>query len=396
MSSEAVLTLKPGRDKSVRRRHPWIFSGAVAGIAGEPQPGDTVRVVNADGNLLARAAYSPRSQIAGRIWTWETDEPVDASFFRRHIEHAIQARAALAVTTNALRWVNAENDGLPGLIVDRYAGFGVCQYLTAGAEHWKHEIADVVAAQAGIKCVYERSDVDVRSKEGLPQSSGLLRGASPPDVVEVCEGEWQFAVDIVRGHKTGFYLDQRDNRRAVAGLARGRDVLNAFAYTGAFAVAALRSGAKSVVSIDSAAAALEIARQNLRLNNLPEEGLREGDVFRLLREYRDSGQSFDMVILDPPKFAQTQAQLNRATRAYKDINWLAFRLLRPGGYLITFSCSGLVTDELFQKIVFGAALDAGRNAQIVGRLTQASDHPVRLTFPEGWYLKGLICKVEEA
>jgi len=376
------------------QRHPWIFAGAVASISGDPAAGDTVVVRSSTGAFLARASYSPRSQIVGRIWSWDEAQLIDASFFENRIAKAIEARAALLEATTALRWVNAESDGLPGLIIDRYGGFAVCQFLTVGAERWKDEICRILAARPGITGVYERSDVDVRAKEGLPRRAGVLCGEAPTDLVEMREGSWRFAVDIVRGHKTGFYLDQRENRRIVASLARGREVLNTFAYTGAFAVAARSAGALSVVSVDSSRPALDLAARNLALNALPADGLREGDVFKVLREYRDSGRLFDMVILDPPKFAQSQAQLKRATRAYKDINWLACRVLRPGGYLVTFSCSGLVSAELFQKIVFGAALDAQRDVQIVQWLAQASDHPVRLTFPEGFYLKGLVCRVE--
>jgi 23S rRNA (cytosine1962-C5)-methyltransferase len=394
MSPQPTLSLKAGREKSILQHHPWIFSGAVASLSGDPVAGDTVVVRANDGVFLAQASYSPESQIVGRIWSWDESQPVDASFFEHRIANAIEARAALSETTTALRWVNAESDGLPGLIVDRYASFVVCQFLTAGADRWKHEIARVLAAQPGITGVFERSDVDVRSKEGLQAKVGVLCGEAPPDLVEVREGAWRFGVDIVRGQKTGFYLDQRVNRRIVSCLARGREVLNAFAYSGAFAVAALSAGALNVLNVDSSAPALNLAARNLALNGLSTEGLRVGDVFKVLREYRDSGRLFDMVILDPPKFAQSQAQLNRATRAYKDINWLAFRVLRPGGHLITFSCSGLVPAGLFQQIVFGAALDARRDAQIVQWLAQASDHPVRLTFPEAFYLKGLVCRVE--
>lgn len=400
MSDERTLRLKPGREKSLVQRHPWIFSGAVASLSGQPARGETVIVRAADGQFLARAAYSPHSQIVARIWTWDEHERIDEAFFQCRITRAIQARDRLGERTNALRWVNAESDGLPGLIVDRYADFVVCQFLTAGAERWKREIAAVLTAQPGIVGVYERSDVDVRAKEGLEASVGVLAGAAPPSLVEAWdqghtpEERWRFLVDIAHGHKTGAYLDQRDNRTVVSELVRECDVLNAFAYTGGFSVAAWRGGARTVVSIDSAAQALALAERNLALNGLPIEGLREGDVFKVLREYRDSGRSFDLIILDPPKFAQAQAQLNKATRAYKDINWLALRLLRPGGYLITFSCSSLVSPELFQKIVFSAALDARRDAQIVRWLWQASDHPVRLTFPEGAYLKGLVCRAE--
>jgi 23S rRNA (cytosine1962-C5)-methyltransferase len=392
---EPILRLKPGREKSVRQRHPWIFGGAVAGVWGDPAPGDTVLVHSADGDFLARAAYNSQSQIVGRIWSWHEQEAIDPAYFEHQIVRAIRARAVLEQTTNAVRWVNAESDGIPGLVVDRYGPFVVCQCLTAGVDRWKFEIARILAAQPGISGVYERSDVEVRAKEGLKAATGVLAGDTPPDTIEVREGDWRFVVDVAHGHKTGFYLDQRENRKAVAALAAGREVLNAFAYTGAFAVAALSHGASNVVSIDSAQAVRPLAERNLMLNGLSTDGLLEGDVFRVLREYRDTGRTFDLIILDPPKFAQNQKQLNKATRAYKDINWLAFRLLRPGGYLVTFSCSGLITADLFQKIVFGAALDAGRAAQIVGWLSQAGDHPVRLTFPEAWYLKGLVCRVEE-
>jgi 23S rRNA (cytosine1962-C5)-methyltransferase len=394
MNRLPTLILKEGREKSILQRHPWIFGGAIASIAGDPAPGDTVVVRASGGAFLARASYSPRSQIVGRIWTWDEAQDVDAPFFEGRIAQAIGARAALSETTTALRWVNAESDGLPGLIVDRYANFAVCQFLSTGAERWKQEVTHILAAMPGIAGVFERSDVDVRSKEGLPAQAGVLCGEAPPDVVVMHEGAWRFYVDIVRGHKTGFYLDQRDNRGVISGLARGREVLNAFSYTGAFAVAALSAGALNVLSVDSSAPVLDLAARNLALNGFAPDGLHTGDVFTVLRAYRDGGRLFDMVILDPPKFAQSQAQLNRATRAYKDINWLAFRLLRPGGYLVTFSCSGLVSVDLFQKIVFGAALDAKRDVQIVHWLAQASDHPVRLTFPEGFYLKGLVCQVE--
>ncbi len=397
---EPTLLLRPGRDKSVRRRHPWIFTGSVAAVQGRPASGQTVIVRSADGEFLARAAFSPQSQIAARVWTWNEAEPVDEHFFARRLTQAIEARASLAGRTNALRWVNAENDSLPGLIVDHYAGFAVCQFLATGAEYWKDTITAVVAAQPGVRGVYERSDVDVRAKEGLPSRAGVLSGEAPPESVEVWEADAsgtdgprvRFAVDIVRGHKTGFYLDQRDNRAVVAALARRQEVLNAFAYTGAFSVKAWQGGASAVTSLDSSGPALALARRNLALNGMSDDGVVEGDVFKVLREYRDAGRRFDLIILDPPKFAHTENQIRKATRAYKDINWLTFRLLRPGGHLVTFSCSGLVSEDLFQKVLFGAALDAGRDVQIIQRLGQATDHPVLLTFPEGAYLKGFLCR----
>jgi len=423
------ITLKPNREKSLLRRHPWIFSGAVASIQGDAASGDTIIIRSSTGEFLAYAAYSPQSQIVARVWSWDENEKIDQVFFAKRIAKSIEARSSLSAITNAMRWVNAESDGVPGLVVDRYAQFAVCQFLTAGAEKWKSEIADVLMAQEGIIGLYERSDVDVREKEGLQQSVGVLRGETPPEAIEIWESNvsdvgrsretshseaieiWEsnvsdvgrsqetshsikLFVDIKHGHKTGFYLDQRENREVVKQYAKDRDVLNAFCYTGAFSVAAWQGGARSVVSLDSSAPALSLAKKNLELNALSVDGITEGDVFTTLRKYRDSRQSFDLIILDPPKLAHSQAQIDKASRAYKDMNLLALKLLRPNGILITFSCSGSISDDLFQKIIFGAALDAKRDVQIIKRLAQASDHPVRVTFPEGAYLKGLVCRVE--
>jgi len=412
------LTLKPNRERSILNRHPWIFSGAVASIQVDAASGDTIIIRSSTGEFLAHAAYSPKSQIVARVWSWDEGETIDKNFFAQRIVKSIESRSSLSAITNAMRWVNAESDGIPGLVVDRYAQFAVCQFLTAGAEKWKREIADVLMMQEGIVGVYERSDVDVREKEGLQQSVGVLRGETPPDVIEIYE-EMSFRakrgisetaqeiprgyaarndigllVDIKHGHKTGFYLDQRENREVVKQYAKDRDVLNAFCYTGAFSVAAWQGGAKSVVGLDSSAPALSLAKKNLELNGLPVGGITEGDVFSTLRTYRDSRQSFDLIILDPPKLAHSQAQVDKASRAYKDMNLLALKLLRPNGILITFSCSGSISEDLFQKIIFGAALDAKRDVQIIKRLAQASDHPVRVTFPEGAYLKGLVCRID--
>ncbi len=391
-------------------------------ISGEPESGETITLRSSSGEFLALASYSPQSQIVARVWSWDENETIDENFFVRRIAKSIESRSSLGASTNAMRWVNAESDGIPGLVVDRYAQFAVCQFLTAGAEKWKREIADVLMAQEGIAGVYERSDVDVREKEGLGQVVGSLGGLEVPDLVEIYEemsfrrapqarrgisetaqeiprgyaarNDIQLLVDIKHGHKTGFYLDQRENREVVKQYAKDRDVLNAFCYTGAFSVAAWQGGARSVVSLDSSAPALSLAKKNLDLNALPVEGLTEGDVFTTLRKYRDSRQSFDMIILDPPKLAHSQSQIEKASRAYKDMNLLALKLLRPNGYLVTFSCSGAISEDLFQKIIFGASLDAEREVQIIKRLTQASDHPMRVTFPEGAYLKGFVCRVE--
>lgn len=389
------------------RRHPWIFSGAIDSVRGDPAPGETVDVLDASGGFLARGACSPQSQIAVRVWTWDESEPITPDFFRARLSRSLAARAQLPITNyqspesiarSAPRLVNAESDGLPGVVVDRYGDFLVCQFLTAGAEFWKGTVVEVLTAGVffAARGVYERSDVDVREKEGLPPTTGVLWGEAPPDLIEIDEYGARFLVDVKGGHKTGFYLDQRENRRIVGELARGREALNAFAYTGGFAVTALRGGATRVTNVESSAPALELARRNAALNGFDESVCEnvEADVFAALRKFRDAGRSFGLVVLDPPKFAHTVGQVEKASRAYKDINLLAFKLLRPGGLLVTFSCSGAVSADLFQKIVFGAALDAGREAQIIGRLTQAPDHPVLLTFPEGEYLKGLVLRVD--
>jgi 23S rRNA (cytosine1962-C5)-methyltransferase len=423
------VILKPGRDKPVRQRHPWIFSGAVARVQGDAADGDAVDVVAADGTWLARGTLNRKSQIVVRLLTWRQDEEINTAFWRSRLERAIAGRAALASSgdTTAYRLVNAESDGLPGLIVDRYCDYSVTQFLTLGIERCKSQIVELLtevgplngqaqsatslrpakastpsagaplkAGTSRVRGVYERSDVEVRAKEGLPQTTGVLAGEEPPDLVEIRENGLRFLVDVKRGHKTGFYLDQRDNRRKVAPYLRGREVLNCFAYTGAFAVYALAAGAKSVVNVDTSADSLELARKNLDLTGLGDlSGLEyvTGDVFAELRRFRAEGRTFDAIILDPPKFAQSEGQLKRAARGYQDINRVAMNILRPDGTLVTFSCSGLVTPNLFQKIVFSASLEAERDVQIVEKLGQSSDHPILATLPESEYLKGFICRV---
>ena len=395
----SAITLKLGREKSLLRRHPWIFSGAIARLDGNPILGETVDLLAANGQFLARAAYSPNSQIRARVWTFDPGEPVEADFFRRQILRAIAGRAGLGLApTDAFRLINAESDSLPGLIVDRYADTLVLQSLTAGSEFWKETIADLLLELTGLGRIYERSDADVRELEGLPPKCGFIRYPENRNLAEeangvITENGLKFKVDFAGGHKTGFYLDQRLNRQHLRGLAGGRDVLDCFCYTGGFSVYALASGAKSVLSVDASAAALALCRENVALNALPSDRhtLLEGDVFQLLRKFRDEARSFDLIILDPPKFAPTVAQAEKAARGYKDINLLAFKLLRPGGILMTFSCSGGIDAGLFQKILASAALDAGVEAQIVEHMSQAPDHPVALNFPEGAYLKGLIC-----
>lgn len=390
----AEVILKSGREKSLLRHHPWIFSGAIHQADENIAFGETVDVLSSQKEFLARACYSPYSQIRARVWTFE-DEPVDTEFFRKRIHTAVHSRDArgLRRDTDAYRLIYAESDQVPGLIVDRYGDVLVLQSLTAGSEFWKETIADLLLEETGLTTIYERSDADVRALEGMEPKIGVLRGALPLPPTTIHEHSLIFNVNFAGGHKTGFYLDQRRNRLRVRELAKDKDLLDCFCYTGGFSVNALAGKAKSVLSVDSSADALTICKENVALNQLDEthHTILEGDVFQVLRKFRDEARSFDMIILDPPKFAPTAAQVERAARAYKDINLFAFKLLRPGGMLVTFSCSGGVDEGLFQKIVAGAALDASVEAQIIEHLSQAADHPVALNFPEGMYLKGLIC-----
>ena len=389
------LILKPGREKSLLRRHPWIFSGALAQMQGSPEAGDTVEIVSSQAKFLAYAAYSPHSQIAARVWDWNRDSRIDQKFFHDRLSHAIMARRALVHETNAVRLVYSESDGLSGLIVDLYDDSLVMQVLSAGMERWYQTCADIVMELTGATRVFERSDAEVRQLEGLLPRVGALRGTAPPQRIKIDEGRLEFWVDVRKGQKTGFYLDQRVNRARVGALARDKEVLDCFCHSGGFALHALANGAKSVLSVDSSAEALRLARENLALNSLPEDKAewREGDVFEILRRLRDQARRFDMIILDPPKFAPTAASAEKAARGYKDINLLAFKLLRPGGLLATFSCSGGISAELFQKIVAGAALDAEVEGHIIEFFAAAPDHPVALNFPESAYLKGLLCRI---
>jgi len=389
------LILKKGREKALLRKHPWVFSGAVQSVSGEAEPGETVAIRDSQGQFLAWGAYSPQSQIRARVWGWDEAEEVNRAFFKRKLENALQLRKDWIDLehTTAYRLVHAESDGLPGLIVDRYHDTLVVQVLSAGVERWRDEIVSLLGELVQPDAIYERSDVTVRELEGLPERTGLLLGELPPQPLTIQENGLLFKVELVTGQKTGFYLDQRDNRRFCREIARGKRVLNCFAFTGGFTAAALAGGAESVLSIDSSDDALALARENVALNALPLDKCEwiTGDVFQELRTLRDKAEQFDLIILDPPKFAPTAAQAQKAARGYKDINLLGFKLLRPGGVLMTFSCSGGIDAAFFQKIVADAALDAEVDAQIVKRLYQAADHPTYLAFPEGTYLKGLVC-----
>lgn len=389
-----ALILKPGREKSLLRRHPWIFSGGIQHVDGAPVSGGTVDLLSSDRQFLARGSYSPNSQIRARVWSFE-EEPIDKEFFRQRIRSSLSARRTLEIEkhSNAARWIYAESDRIPGLIVDRYGDVLVLQSLTAGSEFWKETLADLLLEETRLSTIYERSDSDVRELEGLATKVGNLRGELSSLAFPITEHDLKFNVNLQSGHKTGSYLDQRENRLRVRELAKDKEVLDCFCYTGGFTVNALAGGAKAVLSIDSSAEALELLRENIGLNQLDatRHTALEGDVFQLLRKFRDENRSFDMIILDPPKFAPTAAQAERAARGYKDINLFAFKLLRAGGTLVTFSCSGGIDAGLFQKIVAGSALDAGVEAQIVEHLFQGADHPISLHFPEGAYLKGLVC-----
>jgi 23S rRNA (cytosine1962-C5)-methyltransferase len=392
------LILKQGRERSVLRRHPWIFSGAVMRVVGDPVPGETVELRAENGSWLARAAFSPSSQIRARIWTLDPQETVDAAFFARRIQRALARRAPLALETqsSAYRLVSSDADGLPGLVADRYGDWIVCQFSAAGVEAWKQTIADALAALPGVRGVYERSDADVRSKEGLPPVTGILRGEEPPPLVAIQENGLRFEVDLRQGHKTGFYLDQRDSRALVRSHARDKEVLNCFAYTGGFGIAALAGGARHVTNAEDVGGLISAIDNHVTLNGFDParcDNLK-ADVFQLLRQYDREERRFDLIVLDPPKFVDSQASLMRAARGYKDINRLALKLLRPGGLLFTFSCSGLMNPELFQKIAADAALEAGCNAQLRRMLLQAPDHPIDLHIPESFYLKGFVFSVD--
>lgn len=380
------------------RRHPWLFEGSVAKLDGRARPGDTVAVVSHDGRALGRAAYSPRSQIRARMWSFDTGETIDDAFFKRRVAASVACRAVLPELRgqSGLRLIHGESDGLPGIIADRYDDTVVLALTSAGAEAWRDAIVAAVLKATGCARIYERSDSEVRGLEGLEPATGVLHGPSIAGPLVIAEHGLQLEVDVEGGHKTGFYLDQRENRRLCGELAAGRSVLNCFCYTGGFSLQALAGGAAEALSIDSSGPALASAQRNLALNPQLDPARAqwlEADVFSALRELRAAGRRFDLIVLDPPKFAPSAAHADRAARAYKDINLLGFRLLNPGGLLMSYSCSGGVGLELFQKIVAGAASDAGVDARILRRLGASADHPVGLAFPEGEYLKGLLCQV---
>ncbi|MBO1108387.1 23S rRNA (cytosine(1962)-C(5))-methyltransferase RlmI [Plesiomonas shigelloides] len=393
----ARIILAKGREKSLLRRHPWIFSGAIERVEGKPLSGETLDVFDKGGNWLARAAWSADSQIRGRVWTFDRDEQIDQDFFVRRLQQAQQWRNVVAARDDltGYRLIAGESDGLPGITIDRYDNFLVLQLLSSGAEFQRLNLMNALRECYPECNIYERSDVAVRKKEGLKQVTGLLHGEEPPKLLPIRENGVQILVDIKDGHKTGFYLDQRESRLAASRYVNGKKVLNCFCYTGAFGLFALKGNCKQVVNVDVSQPALDIARQNAELNgfDMSRAEFVRADVFKLLREYREQGEKFDVIIMDPPKFIENKGQLAGGCRGYKDINMLAMQLLNPGGTLLTYSCSGLMESGLFQKILADAALDAKREVQFVEQFTQAADHPVLSTYPEGLYLKGFACRV---
>jgi 23S rRNA (cytosine1962-C5)-methyltransferase len=402
----AAVVIKPGRQKPITQRHPWVFSGAISQIPTSAADGEVVDVVDANGIWLSRGYLNRASQIQLRLLTWEQDEVINEEFWRRRLAHAIALRTRLIASpngatgeTNAYRLVNGESDGVPGLLVDRYADYLVLQAGTLYIDGIKQQLAVLLQELTGCTGVLERSDTAARRQEGLVDANQLLVGGAPTGPVNIRENGFGFWIDFDNSQKTGFYMDQRSNRKRVAAYCAQGRVLNAFSYTGAFAVYALAAGANSVVNIDTSIEALEAGELNFRHNGFDPDLQTEsiaGDVFQVLRDWRydpTAMEPFDVVILDPPKFAHNRQHLDRALRGYKDINMLALQLLKPGGILATFSCSGLVSADLFQKVLFGAALDVGRSVQILERLSQDVDHPVALTVPEAEYLKGFICHV---
>jgi len=397
-----IVTLKPSKEKSLLRRHPWVYANAIDRVEGKPASGATVIVRAHDGRFLARAAYSPHSQIRARVWSFDENEPIDHAFFKRRVQRAFAHRQTMVSNTGAVRLIFGEADGLPGLIVDYYVaddndarGQLVCQFMAAGVEAWKEAIVNALTSATGCPNVYERSDVSIREKEGLEQITGLLAGDEPPATIVTSENGVRYHVDVRNGHKTGFYVDQRDNRALVQTFARDRDVLNCFCYTGGFSLAAMKGGAKRVVSIDSSGEALATAQKNVEANGFDAAlaSWLDADAFKTLRRLHEEGERFDLVVLDPPKFAASREHVDRAARAYKDINLTGLKLLRPGGLLFTYSCSGAIDAELFQKIVAGAAADAKVDARILKRLGAGVDHPLLTAFPEGEYLKGLLLQI---
>ena len=389
----ASLHLKADRDRSLKRGHPWILSGAVAKVEGDPQPGDTVRIIAVNGTELATASYSPFSALRARVWSFDPNVEITAGFIAETINKAVAQRNTDPELTHTCRLIFGDADGLPGLTVDRYGEVAVMEINSVGIERWRDAVVSTLMKVEGITCVYERSEGADREREGLTVRNGLAAGVLPAKIYAV-EGNEKYIVNVEEGHKTGFYIDQRDSRKLVASLAPGLRVLNVFGYTGSFGIVAAKNGATSVTTVESSGPALELAKQNAELNGVDVGEVIEGDAFEVLRRMRDRRAEFDLIILDPPKYSASAKHIERATRKYKDINLVGIKLLAPGGKLMTFSCSQSMDTDLFQKVVAGAALDAKRDLRIIRRLGQPVDHPVHLHFPESEYLKGLLLQAD--
>lgn len=395
-----AITLKAGREKSAIRRHPWIFSGAIDKVLGDPELGDLVEIYSYTGDFLGMGAYSPSSQIRARFWCFGEKKNIGEDYFSGVLDQAITSRRARGFDINdkqnAFRLINAENDGIPGCIIDKYGPYYSIEILSAGVEVIRKTLFKLIAEKTGCTGILERSDSEVRTKEGLPIRKEVVFGEVPTDPIPIYENGILFDIDLWNGHKTGYYLDQRNARKRIGEIAEGKKVLNCFCYTGGFGLYALRGGAEHVYQIDVSKDALKIARELVLKNSLSTSQIThtQADVFSYLRKCRDEGLQFDLIILDPPKFIESKDNLNKGARGYKDINLLAIKLLSPGGRLATFSCSGLMDMNLFQKIIADATEDAKRSAQIIERFGQPADHPVKTSFPEGQYLKGLLIEVE--
>ena len=389
----ASLHLKADRDRSLKRGHPWILSGAVAKVEGDPQPGDTVRIIAVNGTELATASYSPFSALRARVWSFDPNVEITAGFIAETINKAVAQRNTDPELTHTCRLIFGDADGLPGLTVDRYGEVAVMEINSVGIERWRDAVVSTLMKVEGITCVYERSEGADREREGLTVRNGLAAGVLPAKIYAV-EGNEKYIVNVEEGHKTGFYIDQRDSRKLVASLAPGLRVLNVFGYTGSFGIVAAKNGAASVTTVESSGPALELAKQNAELNGVDVGEVIEGDAFEVLRRMRDRRAEFDLIILDPPKYSASAKHIERATRKYKDINLVGIKLLASGGKLMTFSCSQSMDADLFQKVVAGAALDAKRDLRIIRRLGQPVDHPVHLHFPESEYLKGLLLQAD--
>ena len=391
------VRLKKGKEKAVKQLHPWVFSGAIDHIKGSPENGDIVMVTDNNNDFLAYGFFNDKSRVAVRLLEWNMETEINESWWRKKIATAVKYREHLYTeNTNTYRLIFSEADFIPGLIVDRYADFLSVQILTSGVERIKHIILDELQKLLDLKGIFDRSDASARAHEGLQASSGgILSGLEPPEFVTVKENGIFYHVNIAEGQKSGFYCDQRDNRKLVAEHSKGKKVLDCFSYSGGFSLNAFRAGASEVVSVDSSALALETLKRNIEINsfnNIPHR-LIQSDVNKQLRAFREAGEKFNLIILDPPKYAPTRSALTKASRAYKDLNRLALLLLEEGGLLATFSCSGAVDMSMFKQILAWAALDAGKEVQFIEQFAQPADHPVRSSFPEGEYLKGLLCRV---